>query len=605
MSAAAVVAATCGAPALASQAVGEFGSHEETSGNVLPMMLDPVLEQPTPQIVFDRRNIVLWLAALKRPEFDVRISALDAFAAAHRQGVTDLQDAVPAFEDLLAHDPHQSVRSAAAQALIDFDHRSAASSLQAAVSAGSPDHALVIAVDSALARWDHAGARAMWVARLASCREHPTAAVSAIQSLAKVQATEAGDAIIACVRDVTLPASLRLEAARALPSVRAPGRSDLAAKLAGEAAPWGPLMALLTLGAADDAQAGGMPDPQSLRLVEELTANADARVRALAVGFLRRASIQAALAKPQLVHDPDEHVRLEMIRVFAAAASSDGALTALSGGLDDVSEPVRTTARKALFQRSKTNPTPAEFASAIGAALTRGRWRESEQAAILAGELHLDSEAEHLAALLTFDRPEVRIAAATALRELSLPSSLPALMARAQELTAAAGPAAKDPPLYETIGKETAQIFMAFAQVRHRESVELLEKYIPKRSGFHPVARGAAIYALGKIFESQPQPQLHEKLLERANDSNPLDPEAAEVRRFSAVSLARMGAKEALPTLRELYDTENTTVSVGGACRWAIMHMEKAELPPCRPISARAGPFFIESIEAHPPSKAP
>ncbi len=574
----------------------------------LPMMLDPALEQPAPEVTFDRRNVTLWLAALRRPEFDLRVAAIEAFSTAHRQGVKDLTEAIPPIKNLLQTDPHPAVRLAAARALIEFDIQVSAASLQAAVADISKvPPGFVLAVDAALARWNHPDARAMWIARLGLSPARPAVAVSAIQSLAAVHAIEAAEALEKCLRDRSHPICVRLEAARALHGIDAPGLSPLAGSLATEPEPsgWGPLLALVVLGADVDSPGAPKLDAAAIALTDSLTSSPDARIRAKALSLLRRADPSRALSKVSLVRDSDDEVRLEAVRTLAAAPAEPRAVAPLAGALDDISEPVRVAARLGLLRLGHEPPTSASVIQATTHALSSGRWRESEQAAILAGDLRTPDAAAHLAALLDSARPEVRLAAATSLRTLHLPESLPALMKRAGTLTDSAREAAKDQARFESDGQEVTQIFIAFAQQRYRPAAELLRKYVPKRSGFHPTARGSAIYALGRIFESQSIPDLAAQLLERAADNNPLDPEAADVRRFSAIALGRMGAREALPTLRELYEAENSTVSVGGACRWAIIKIEGVNLPPCRPITAKAGPFFIESIQPEPTPVSP
>ncbi|MBX3380845.1 MAG: HEAT repeat domain-containing protein [Phycisphaeraceae bacterium] len=573
--------------------VGERPPGDSTTAGVLPMMNDPPLIQASPEIQFDHRNVTLWQAALQRPEFDARVDAIEAFAAAHRQGVKDLNEAIPTIEKLLAEDPHIDVRLAAARALIEFDHRSAAAALQRAVAAESnQSFEFVIAVDRALARWAHIDSIPMWIARLNQCSSRPTAAISAIRSLALVRAKEAGDPIALCVRDRKLSLPVRLEAARALSRVGFVGRSEVAAELASEPGPWGSLLALLALGSGQDEVQLPALDSAAVALIDSMTSNPDSRVRAYALELLRRADLPRALAKVELLKDADDRVRLEAVRTLAQSTSP--VTDQLAGTLNDVSEPVRVAARMGL--RSKWNQDQAGVQAVIKRALAGGSWRETEQAAILAGELKVAAVAGQLAALLAFDRAEVRLAATTSLRLLDLEETLPALLARAEVLTAAAGESAKVPERMNAEAAELAQIFMAFAQHRYRPATALLRKYIPKRSGFQSLSRAAAVYALGKIFESRSTPELASQLLARAEDNNPVDPEAADVRRFSIIALGRMGARETLPALRDLYDAENSIVSAGGASRWAVMHLENINLPPCRPVVVKAGPFFLESI---------
>lgn len=561
----------------------------------LPMQSDPSLVQTPPQIEFDRRNIALWLAALKRPEFDTRMEAIEAFAAAHRHGVQGLDEALPAIQSLLLGDPHADVRFAAARALVEFDHRPAAAALLQAMTQNqrvSPE--LVMTVDRALAAWGHTDAIPVWIARVKDCSTRTSIGLSAMQSLATIRAQQAREPLEAVLRDRTLSPVLRLEAARALARIATSQHSALVADLAAEPGQWGSLLALLTLGAGqDDSNALTLANADTA-LVESLTAHPDPRVRSHAIKLLGRMDRAPAVAKTDLLRDPDDQVRLEAVQVLALNANSSAAIESLAAALNDVSRPVRSAAGEGL--RQAWTRDPARVQTALERGLSGGQWRESEQAAILAGDLNIAALAPKLMMLIGVERAEVRLAAVTALRQLNLAESLPGLFARAEVLTNAAAESAKDPERFTAEGEELAQLLVAFAQQRYAPSVDLLRKYIPKRSKFHTLSREAAFYALGKILESKPSPELAVQLLARAEDNVPIDPEAANVRRAAIIALARMNARETLPALRDIYEAENTIVTAGGASRWAIMHLEASELPPCRPVVLKAGPFFLESL---------
>lgn len=561
----------------------------------LPMQSDPSLEQTPPQIEFDRRNIALWLAALKRPEFDTRMEAIEAFAAAHRHGVQGLDEALPAIQSLLLGDPHADVRFAAARALVEFDHRPAAAALLQAMTQDqrvSPE--LVLTVDRALAAWVHTDAIPAWIERVKDCSTRTAIGLSAMQSLATIRAQQAREPLEAVLRDRKLSPVLRLGAAQALARVTSGGQSALVVNLATEPGQWGPLLALVTLGAGqDDSNALTLANADTA-LVESLTTHPDPRVRSHAIKLLGQSDATRAIGKADLLRDADDQVRLEAVRILAFAANSPAAIESLAASMNDASEPVRTAAADGL--RRAWTRDPSRVQTAIERGLSGGHWRESEQAAILAGDLNIAALAPKLMTLVGVERAEVRLAAVTALRQLNLAESLPGLVARAEALTGAAGESARVPDRFNAEGQELAQIFVAFAQQRYAPSIDLLRKYIPKRSGFHTLSREAAFYALGKILESKPTPALAAQLLARAEDNVPIDPEAADVRRAAIIALARMNARETLPALRDIYEAENTIVTAGGASRWAIMYLEASELPLCRPVVLKAGPFFLESL---------
>jgi HEAT repeat protein len=559
------------------------------------MLLDPVLEEPARRVEFDRRHLAIWKAAMGREEFDLRSGAIDALATAHRQGVPDLAEFKPLLVSALNVDPHANVRLSAARALVEFDARDAAASL---LSAGqrSDDNAidLILTIDPALARWAYPPASQVWIQRVRGRKVAPAIATSALRCLAVIRDTGAIPDVLATVMDRESPTSLRLQAAQTLGAISATGLLASAEQLTSSADTWDALIAITML--------AGHSDPDTAAFAERLTINADPRVRSHAYSLLARLDAAAILARhAAAIRDPDDTVRREIVLAFAAQPT-DSAVQALAGALADHSRPVRTAAGAALIQFSRTPALAALVANQVRQTLQSDDWRTLEQAAEIAGELKLDGSSSRLVELLSFDRPEVRWATAVALRKLAIPETLPSMLTRAEALTSQATKAAATPALFESIGRETSQLFMAIGQQKYLPAHDLLVRYLPKRSGYHPIARGAALYALGKIHEGTPQPDLVEKFQARLGDNNPLDPEAAEVRRFSAIGLARMGSRPSIPILREFYEAENSTVSVGGACRWAIMQLEQSSLPPLRPVAVHPGPFFLEPIAPQSPS---
>ena len=572
------------------------------------MFVDPALDEPLRETVFDHRCLALWMEALRRPESDLRIDAVSAFAAAHKAGVRDVGQAVPAIRTLLREDSRPAVRSAAALALIDLDDREAAADLLALVMQPSTGIGITRVVDAALASWDYAPARAHWLQLVRGRYQSPARAASAMNALALSHAPDAAPDLLGCVTDPRTSMPLRLQAAQALQRTSPDGLESVAGRLLADGTSAEALLAVTLLGRHSGAV--------SEQLLTPLLSHSDPTVRSAAFRTLA-ASNPGALVRTHAaaIEDPDDEVRLIMTTVFAHSRT-EASVRELARRLGDISQPVRTTAASALLGLADDPALAATVAASISKSLRADDWRALEQAAMLAGAVGLSGQTPRLIELLTFERPETRLAAAAALRRLQAPETMPALLNRAEALTSAARGAAADPDAYESIGQETAQLFIAIARAHYAPAEPLLLRYIPKRSGFHPVARGAAIYALGLLSEdgggdgmaavrSADRKELIRQLSERVADNNPLDPEAAEVRRFSAVALGRMRSKESLGLLRDFYEAENTTVSVGGSCRWAIMQIEGVNLPALSPIPVRPGPFFLEPIDSAPESVRP
>src|SRR5439155_22139904 len=100
-------------------------------------------------------------------------------------------------------------------------------------------------------------------------------------------------------------------------------------------------------------------------------------------------------------------------------------LCLLADRLDDPHMDVRGKARQHLHElaikQARREPVIAEATRMLA---TR-QWRGLEQAAILLTQLDHKPAAKRFVSLLTFDRPEVYVAAAWGLRKLAIPETLP------------------------------------------------------------------------------------------------------------------------------------------------------------------------------------
>ena len=292
-------------------------------------------------------------------------------------------------------------------------------------------------------------------------------------------------------------------------------------------------------------------------------------------------------------------MRLEVTRAVATDRTAES-VALLADRLNDTNETVRSLARDTLTDFGRDAALTEVVRQDVIDVLAGDRWRGLEQAALIAGTLKIDRAAERLIALLSFDRAEVRLAAATALRQLAIPDTLPTLLKHTQALTdrvvlLKADLTEPQGDKVASIGNETTQLFMLFGEQNYKEAASLLRRYIPKHFA-DPSARGAAIYALGIFYENDLQPDLTAALGQRLSDVTPLDPEASIVRRFSAVALGRMKAESQLETLQHFYEQGARTADIQGACRWALMRITGEDLPPLAPITARQTGWFLEPI---------
>jgi hypothetical protein len=244
-------------------------------------------------------------------------------------------------------------------------------------------------------------------------------------------------------------------------------------------------------------------------------------------------------------------------------------------------------------------------------------WRGVAQAALLLGTLDHEAEAPRLIELFVATSSEVRLAAAVGLRRLAVDETLPQIFAmtdlicqgikidmynrlltdgRAQgnpkSIDDHVRAAVKD-VLTDTLAKQVAQSMQMFGQMRYRKAEPLMRLHIPKHS-YPVVQRAAAIWALGHLYDGAVNEDLSAKFAGRLSDINPMDPEALPVRRFSAVGIGRMKTTSQTAVLDRFYHEDSYSADVGGACRWALMHLDGQQRPPLSPIYTRQGGYFLE-----------
>jgi HEAT repeat protein len=96
------------------------------------------------------------------------------------------------------------------------------------------------------------------------------------------------------------------------------------------------------------------------------------------------------------------------------------------------------------------------------------------------------------------------------------------------------------------------------------------------------------------IHEAKPTERVVAILEERLNDTNQLPLEDDRVRRMAGISLGRLGAKEALPSLvKNCFDRLPPTNSVEAACHWAIEKLTGEQAVPPKVIERVDRDWFL------------
>jgi hypothetical protein len=145
-------------------------------------------------------------------------------------------------------------------------------------------------------------------------------------------------------------------------------------------------------------------------------------------------------------------------------------------------------------------------------------------------------------------------------------------------------------PNYEFFDHQLAQLNQFLGRRKYAPADAVLREFIPKMLNLaYPESRAAAVWALGPIHEGKADPALAGALVARLNDVFPNKPPDSDlVRRMAAVTLGRMNAKEALPSLRRFFSSRKPTLDpVNNACGWAIERITGEAVPPPTPIVRR------------------
>lgn len=573
---------------------------EDERGIDYPMHWDPRID-PYPTVTrFDPRLLELWKKALSREESEPRARAAEAVIQAHREGWTELaQDAGLAalLRAVASSDTaHPAARRAAMDALAALDLRESAPILRVALAGGDP--VLTAALDPVLARWGDEPSFKPWLQRLEDASVSAPMRVSAARALGRAGAASAGEAILNIVARADENAAVRLASASALETMAWPQRDQVLNRVAGSELV-DRLVVARTLGALTDSRAR--------QRLESLTADPEAVVRAAAAESLMAGGPPGPEFCARLAGDADPRVRLLSIPMLLAR-SEPASVDPLARLLSDVSPEVRRSARAALLAVAEPHG-PAVRRAAI-AVLDADDWRGLEQAALLLSRLQETGVADRLVHLLTHDRPEVRLASIVALRRLGVARTFPALRDRlealmAEALTLGAGMNIENmtPQRSREIvrrsgdnSREIEHLCLAAGVHGLTDCRDLLQKMVPKKSGYQSGARAAAVWALGKLHDGRADEGLTRALIGRLNDLSPLEPESTDVRRASAIALGRMGARSAVASLRKHMGEDAMDPEVAQACRWAIERITGQPEPPPQPIVREPGGWFLQPV---------
>jgi HEAT repeat protein len=556
--------------------------------NDSPLATEPNIPVAKVVKVFPERLLALWLQALERPEIELKCQAAATLALAQRRGMAGLEKAVPALLRAVDQaDQDANVRLTAAQALLALDARPAAPNLLARARIDGVDMRNV--VEPALARWKFAPAGAVWLARLSESAPSENALVLAIRGLHDLREEKAIPRLKELALGGDLHSVIRVEAARALGDWQTTGLDkDAERLLATKGAPGAlnRLVAAWLLTKQQSREARGM--------LQKLALTAEPAAAVVAINGLLDSDPASVL--PRALQSPAAAVRARGVEAFRRRPQAEF-LRPLARLLDDPHPDVRLSARQALIEAARKPELGATVRQLATQELAGQSWRALEQAAIMLASLEHKAAATRLVELLSFERPEVFVAAAWGLRKLAVAATLPAQLKELDRRFKQ--PLIEDPAKKALVDKGLAQLCISLGQAKYIAAAKSLGQFIPKQVliAFGPQSRVAAIWALGLLFEKSPPEILTSALLGRLGDDSMVMPEDMGVRRMCAISLGRMKVKAATEDLEKYYPKVLSVDAFPNACGWALEQLGAARLPASGTAQVVQKGWFLESLE--------
>jgi hypothetical protein len=556
------------------------------------MYQDPLFEFYDPELGFSPDVLPLWLAALNSPEADLQCQAATTVAWSHRRGMQGLQGTIEPLMRNLAAENHDLVQLASADALIALDARDAAEALFRLSQADRLE--LVQIIEPALGRWNYEPMIDRWRERLADQGIDRRRMLLAIRGLGARNDTSSAAAFQRIAVDANQSPELRLAASEVLSSITREGLEGLAEELIESTPHSGPLERLLAV-----RLIRWHSSPLAQELLVELAQDDQSSVAAVALGRLveLEPDLVLPLAEGCLARG-DANVR-HIVAQALIARPDDSSLVMLGDLLDDPIPDLRIFVRQSLETLAESANLRDPIVAQGQRMLAVERWQGLEQSIKLLVHLNHTATTNRFLELLEHPRREVYVPAAWALRKSAVDETLAPLLEFATARNRQRSELLQQEAFDYGLDEQLSQILQFFGEKRYTPAEPFLLTFVPKDFELHE-SRGAAIWSLGYLHEDDPDPKLVNMLTERLTDVSGMVVELELVRRFSAIALGRMKARDALPKLELYAEPNGVHTDVGYACCWAIREITGQEFkPPERPIRYHHN-FFLQPLRAHP-----
>ena len=580
IAAALLAAATLLSDASRTCAADRFGDYD------LMMFDRPKLLFGTSEEIFQDGLQELWLRALERPDPSLRRMVIDTLGQAHRLGLPGVVDTESRLVEL-AEDPEQelSVLVAIANTLVVFEAEQRSELLAKLATRHGASVAEI--VEPALAAWKSPALRERWLQRIDEATSGPSMLAYAMRGMASLQDSEANDPLKKIVTNAAQPLGNRIVAAQSLGRINETGLVEFAAELLDQPARHVELNALLAIET--------MSRHAGEEAVELLTRQLDhprTAVQARALGRLYEIDFRLVDRHvDRLLESPDANVRRVCLNAMVDVAETPR-IKQIASLLDDVNPSLRRSAAASLVTLAGVAKLKDEVLDRVGEMLDQQSWRGCEQACVVMTRLDHKPSGPRMVELLGHERSEVQVASAWGLTRLRVERLLPDMLDHAESVYQRF----RNDELSDSDEAQMhiAHLFLAFGDQKYREADSLLRKYVPKDSSLGIEARAAAAWALGMIFEGEPEDvELAKMLMERVADIYSADPETSEMQQMSAVSLGRMKTESQLGGLRKFA----RPIDPGGvACYWALEQITGEKAPVAKHRIDTIGTWFLQPV---------
>lgn len=563
------------------------------------------------QIVHRQEQIIpVWTRALQRGDRDLLCKVAEAvFKAIDMDhaglGETFAGEVLAAFEK--TDDP--TARRALARVLVQLDYHPARDAFQKSVE--ESDYALCLLMEPALGHWNDTPTIQRNLQRLQSPQTIAPWRMLAVHVLRHSTADQAQDALLPIVMDSQERFDMRIEAARSLAAHVQSGLSSHAQELLSRSTSEDRISDLLAV-----EMIAGHDDETILPTLQRCLQSSETTVHHLALTHMFNLTPQnvAELAgeQPLTVQHPHSGVRSVLIRACFQAADARH-LPKLATFLDDAHPGNRELAMDAMFavaqQNEKLRPVVVDLTLN---GLAHSSWRVLEQSALLAAGLELSDTGLRMQELVAFERPEVRAAAAYALKEFQSAEAAEFAVQAIRVTMQHEYDLLDDAQEYEYqfVSQTVGHLCELLGRLGHAPADPVLRGFIKKAAedGLvrnSPRARGMAIYALGQIHKNEPEAELVKLLAARMTDENPYDPEYMSVREASAIALGKMRARAALADIQKYASRNGTTRTLSTHCAWSLQQITGQEMEiPSPVVYVQAEDWFLRELleTSEPPS---